>query len=67
MEAVFQLINATLFAITVAITPAKQSGAGGDAQSGIQAEQRVAASTPVAVESGNVEATKEDARQATRP
>lgn len=49
-ESAFALINAILFAITVAITPTKQSGARIVVQVGVQAGQPVSASAPVATE-----------------
>lgn len=49
-EGAFQLINAALFAITVAIAPAKQTGTGIVAQAGVQDGQQVAVSAPVAAE-----------------
>ena len=52
VEAAFALINATLFAITVALTPAKKTGTEIVAQSGVQAGQSATASAPVATEAG---------------
>lgn len=63
MEAIFQVINAVLFAIAVAIAPAKQPVTRAVAQPGTDTGQQMAISAPAAVEAGNVKVDRENAHQ----